>query len=88
MESCSVLNNKVRLIKDIAKEIRNDWKNVYYGAKPYLDAMSCIENITDKYDYESSSSIVVTFLANATHWRGEVARKIKKELNEMLKNSK
>jgi hypothetical protein len=87
MEPCSVLNNKARLIKNIAKEIKNDWKNVYYGAKPYLDAMSCIENITDKYFYESSSSIVVAFLANATHWRGEVARRIKKELNEMLKTN-
>lgn len=76
---------KIRLIKEIAKEIRNDWKNVYFGAQPYLDAMHSIENITDKYVYESSSSIVVAFLANATHWRGDVARRIKKELNEMLK---
>lgn len=67
----------------IAKEIRVDWKNVYFGAVPYLDAMSSLNAITDSYGYDSAKSIVLYFLANASAWRGEVARNIKKELKKM-----
>jgi len=74
-----------RPLYEVAEEIRKDWKNIYFGAKPYLDAMSCLESINDNYGWDSGKSIVLYFLANASTWRGETARRIKKELNAMTK---
>ena len=45
-----------------------------------------LEKITDNYYLDSAESVVRYFLANAGTWRGEVARRIKAELKEMLKN--
>ena len=75
-----------RPLYQIANEIANDWKDkVYFGARPYLSAMSCLSSIHDKYGFDSGDSIVRYFLGNASTWRGETARRIKKELNDMLK---
>ena len=69
----------------IANEIRKDWgSKVNYAAKPYLDAMSQLNHISDRYIMETASEQVARFLCNATTWRGEVARRVKKELNAML----
>jgi len=77
----------VRPLYAIAQEISKDWKPVNYGAKPYLEAMETLNKITDPYMADSGTSIVAYFLANAATWRGEVARRVKKELNTMLKKS-
>ena len=69
----------------VAREIKRDWKNVNYAAKPYLDAMSGLSSINDKYMFDSAKSIVLYFLSNASSWRGEVAKRIKTELKGMLK---
>ena len=74
-----------RSISAIADEIENDWKNVNYAAKPYLDAMFSLNNIKDKYIMDSGYSIVAYFLSNASGWKGETAKRIKKELKGMLK---
>ena len=76
---------KTRKLYEIAAEIKKDWKNVYFGAKPYLEAMLTLALMTDKYYLDSARSIVAYFLSNATTWKGEVARRVKKELNLMLK---
>ena len=77
---------KTRSLHEIAKEIKKDWgAKMYFGAKPYLTAMLSLEKITDKYMFDSADEIVRYFLSNAGTWKGEVARRIKKELNEMLK---
>jgi hypothetical protein len=74
-----------RSLSTIAKEINSDWKNVYFGAKPYLCAMFTLDKITDMYGCDSGKSIVCYFLGNASSYRGETARRIKKELNLMIK---
>lgn len=78
-----------RPIYEIAKEIENDWskqgKGISIYAKPYLEAMSMIDSIKDMYIYERADSVVRYFLANASTWRGDKAREIKKELNSLLK---
>ena len=74
-----------RNLNVIAQEIRSDWTKVYFGAVPYLDAMGTLNSIEDNYILDSGRSIVAYFLANAGTWRGEVARRVKKELNKMLK---
>ena len=75
----------MRAIKDIAKEIRSDWKKPYFGAVPYLEAMETLNSIEDNYYLGSAESIVLYFLANANTWRGETARRIKAELKSMCK---
>ena len=75
----------MRNLSEIANEIRSNWSNVYFGAVPYLEAMGTLNTIEDNYFMDSGRSVVAYFLANAGTWRGEVARKVKKELNKMLK---
>ena len=69
-----------RKIYSIAREIKQDWEKVNYAAKPYLDAMFTLSDIEDNYYMDSGKSIVLYFLSNAGSWRGETARRIKKEL--------
>lgn len=69
----------------IAREIRSDWTKVWFGAVPYLDAMSQLDSINDNYGCDPGKQIVAYFLGNATTWKGEVARRVKAELKAMLK---
>ena len=75
-----------RSICDIAKEIQTSWKNVNYVAKPYLESMFCLKSIKDNYYFDNGRTIVSYFLSNASSWRGDDARRIKKELKDILKN--
>ena len=79
---------KQRKLYAIANEIRADWSRLYFGAAPYLAAMEVLEDMKDKYGADSAVSIVAYFLSNASGWKGETARRIKKELNQMLKGGK
>jgi len=74
-----------RPLYEIAREIRRDWKKVYFGAVPYLDAMQTLNSITDNYYQDSGKSIVLYFLCNAGTWRGDTARRVKAELKAMSK---
>jgi hypothetical protein len=73
-----------RLLCDIAAEIRRDWTNPYFGAVPYLDAMSMLTGPNDVYGADRAEDIVRYFLANSRTWRGETARRVKVELREMI----
>lgn len=82
-----MVQKTTRTFAEIAYEIKAVWKNVYFGAKPYLQAMSSI-NSSDKnapYMFETAEDIALYFLANAQTWRGEDARRIKAELRSMIK---
>jgi ribosomal protein L37AE/L43A len=74
-------------LSQIATMVYEDWKNVNYAAKPYLEAMSTLQDIKDNYMADSGSSIVAYFLSNASSWHGEVAKVVKKELSKRLKAS-
>ena len=74
-----------RPIYKIAVDIRKDWNNVWFGAKPYLNAMFSLDSIDDDYLFDSGRSVVLYFLSNARTWKGPKAREIKLELNRMLK---
>ena len=74
-----------RPLYEIAREIKQDWTKVYFGAVPYLDAMSTLDSIEDNYIMDSGKSIVLYFLANAGTWRGDTARRVKAELKAMSK---
>ena len=68
----------------IANEIRREWKNVNYGAQPYLSAMLLLSSINDSYGYDSASSVIRYFLSNASSFRGEKAKELKNELKSLL----
>jgi len=74
-----------RPLYQIADEIRKDWgSKMYFGAKPYWEAMATLDSINDKYGMDSAKSIVLYFLSNASTWRGEIAKRIKTELKQMV----
>jgi len=74
-----------RPLREIAAEIRRDWKNPYFGAVPYLQAMGTLGSVNDSYGYDEGRSIVNYFLSNASGWRGPTAKRVKAELNAALK---
>lgn len=68
----------------IASEIRKDWgSKINFAAKPYLDAMTTLDKVTDNYVMDSGKSIILYFLSNATTWRGDTAKRIKAELKKI-----
>jgi hypothetical protein len=78
-------NLKPRPLCVIAAEIARDWKQPYFGAVPYLQAMRNLGDISEDYDCDSAVSVVLYFLSNANTWRGETARRIKAELKSIVK---
>jgi hypothetical protein len=76
-----------RPLYEIARDIRTNWPKVNYAAAPYLAAMRNLNAISDKYIYDTGASVVRYFLANASSWRGPEAKRIKLELNAMLKGA-
>ena len=75
---------QVRPLYVIARDIDRNWKNVYFGAVPYLDALRSLDQITDSYGFDSADSVVRYLLSNSTTWRGSDARRVKSELRAML----
>ena len=74
-----------RPLSEIAQDIAYDWApNVYFGAKPYLEAMFNLGKVTDMYGMDTGRDIVLYFLSNAGTWRGETAKRVKAELKAML----
>lgn len=85
---------KARPLREIAAEIRADWvdprtgnSRINFGAVPYIRAMDELDSIHDAYGYDKGDDIVIRFLSNAGSWRGDTARRIKLELNAMLRGS-
>ena len=73
-----------RPLSEIAREIATDWRRIYFGAVPYLQAMLQLHSLDDHYYQDDARGIVKYFLSNATRWRGPVAKRVKAELNAML----
>lgn len=78
----------MRSLSTIAHEIEADWskigKGINYAAKPYLDAMKSIDQVSDKYGLDSGRSVVLYFLSNAASYRGDTAKRLKAELKAMI----
>jgi len=75
-----------RSISSIAYDIKRAWAKPYFGAKPYLDAMTQLNSINDKYFHDDAKSVIMYFLANASTFRGNDAKLLKAELKAMLKH--
>jgi len=82
-----------RPINRIAAEIKTLWgpgKPMGYKifATPYLQAMLDLDNLGQCYGVDPAEDIVLYFLSNVNSWRGEDAKRIKAELNQLLKEVK
>lgn len=75
----------MRTINEVAKDIKREWKNVYFGAVPYLSAMMVLTCKNDYYYDDSAVSIVSYFLSNASTFKGERAKELKAELKAIIK---
>lgn len=85
------MTNEIQIpdnLSEIAMIIRKDWTNIYFAAKPYLDAMKSINSIHDRYLEDSAADIIAYFLGNAQFWRGSTARAVKAKLNALLRSVK
>jgi hypothetical protein len=80
------MTHEYRSLSAISRDVRRDWSNVNYAAKPYLAAMAQLDKITDRFHYDSGESVVRYFLSNASAWRGDTAKRVKAELKAMLVN--
>lgn len=77
-----------RPLYEVASEIRSDWRQqrLYIpSAAPYLQALDSLQDLGQHYGADSSVQIVTYLLCNLHTWKGETARRIKAELNSMLK---
>lgn len=72
-----------RALHVIAREIAEDWNPPWYGAVPYIEAMTYLTTMDSAYGNDSARDVVTRFLVNAHYWRGGTARRIKTELREM-----
>lgn len=89
METTTAQDYSKMSISEIATVIKRDWskqgKGVNYAAKPYLDAMFALSSVEENFIADDGRSIVAYFLSNASTWKGEVAKAVKKELNKRIK---
>ena len=74
----------MRPISQIARDISIDWQNVKYSAKPYLNALSQLHDVNDRFGFDDAKSLIRYFLANASSYRGENAKKYKSELKALI----
>jgi len=74
-----------RPLYQIADDIEDAWEKVHYAAKPYLQAMKCLDDINSCYGLDPAKQIVAYFLSNASSFRGPKAKKLKDELKALLK---
>lgn len=73
-----------RALSIIAAEIKKDWAKVPSNAEPYLRAMKDLNDVEEKFGHDSGEDIVRRFLCNASLWKGPVARRVKRELKELV----
>jgi hypothetical protein len=76
-----------RSIASIAYDIKKAWAKPYFGAKPYLDVMTSLDSIEDRFYCDDAKTIVMYFLANASTFRGNDAKVLKAELKNILKGA-
>lgn len=78
-------------LSQIANIIRKDWTSgspTFQCAFPYLQAMSRLSSIQESYGCDLGKDVVLYFLANASTWRGPVAKLVKAELKSRLAKCK
>lgn len=81
-----VAEDPPRKIREIARDIRKDWKPVSPEALPYLEAMSVMVAVdTDKFGPDSARSVLAHFLSCANDWQTKAAKRLKVEILSHIK---
>ena len=77
-----------RPLYEIANEIVADYsdrgKSLPDAARAYVDPMRCLSSMDDAYGYDDAETVVIYALSNLNGWRGETARRVKRELQTAL----
>lgn len=73
-----------RPLYEIAADIRKNYKNLYFGAVPYVEALEKLNKITDMYYADTAEYCVRYLLGNLKYWRGPEATRIKAELKALI----
>jgi hypothetical protein len=79
-----VVPKSFRTLKEIAGDIRKDWKDIDLDAKYNLDAMASLTSVDEMYGNDKGRQIVNNFLWNSDNWKGVVADNIKAELKDIV----
>lgn len=75
------MTEQLRPIHQIAADIKRKWgPKIYFGAKPYVDAMLSLSVRGEHYGMDSSDDILLRFFSNASAFRGDEAKALKYEL--------
>lgn len=84
------MSENKRTFRQIAKDIKSTWLNVYFGAVPYLEAMLELDTTDPNamYYYDRAEDIALYFLANASTFRGNDAKRLKEELKKLINYGK
>jgi hypothetical protein len=79
-----------RPLNEIAAEIETDWRVINnQAARHALDYMKMIGSVDAPFGASPNGyEVVGSFLAHAIGWKGDVARRVKKELREMCGHPK
>ena len=80
---CKQCNKEHRPLHIIAADIKANWSKVNYAARPYLDAMANLTCIKDTFGQDDAEGIVLYFLANASTFKGDDAKRLKAELKAL-----
>ena len=61
------------------------WREKYWSAVPYIEALSTLDKPTDSYGYDKGTYLINYLLGNLSQYRGEKAKAFKALLKEMAK---
>jgi len=75
----------VRPLFLVAEEIEKDWIDITEDCKYYIECMKELKRINNRQGFDSGKTFVVYFLAECILWHTSNSRKLKKELEEMIK---
>lgn len=71
-------------LRDLKRNTRQSW---IVHLQPYVNAMLEMNSFEDWYGIDRGVDVGLRFLSNAAPWRGEQARRIKAEINQLVKEA-
>jgi hypothetical protein len=74
-----------RAPKEIAQDVRSDWKPIHPEAERFLVAMDRLDKIGACHSAEADVKVLAQFRWAARKWTGPVAGQIKSEIDLILK---
>lgn len=78
------IRRRARSLQEIADEIIDTYDTMGVGAAEWVDAMSCMECVTDRYHDLNGREVVRNFLNCSRGWRTNEGDRIREELRDMV----